>query len=178
MHRHRTNRDGNAAEGSVQAVFGARFKLAVNSSASQRVGYANSMYSLPSVSQVRGLTRPRGLKPRGGQIALPYELEGLWLEVYREGGIAVHVVDEPANGYTRGCGDSSTRIQADDGMKFEFTPTGSDRLLVVATHNGDLISLPVKVLLNMGNIVQRAWEKDAARLMKWRGGICRVDEWR
>ena len=120
MHRHRTNRDGNAAEGSIQVVFGARFKLAVNSSASQRVGYATPMYSLPSVSEVRGLTRPRGLKPRGGQIALPYELEGLWLEVYREGGIAVHVVDEPANGYTRGgCGDCAIRIQADDGMKFE-----------------------------------------------------------
>jgi hypothetical protein len=63
-------------------------------------------------------------------------------------------------------------------LKFEFTPTGSDRLLVVATHNGDLISLPVKVLLNMGNIVQRAWEKDAPRLMNWRGGIRRVDDWR
>ena len=178
MHRHKRDKHGNAPKGADQVLFSAKFNLPDNPLVSHFVGFANYMFSLPSVSGVRGRTRPPGLKPRGDQIVLPYDKKDLWLPVYNQGPITVYVVDDPANAYTKPNQPlSAIRIQADDRTMFEFTPTGSDRLLVVATHNGDLITLPVKVLKNMGNIIQRAWEKDPHRLMNWRGGIRRVDAW-
>ena len=170
--------DSSVVLGAAQVRFQASFPLPADPTRSQFVGHASPVFALPSVPGARCLVRPQGLKPRLNQTALPCDDRPLWLQVHEWDGVAIDLVDPPP--------DESTvpraplrpiRIGADDGAKFEFNPTGSEGLLVVATFKGALISLPVKVLMNAGNVVQRAWERDSHRLMSWRGGIRRVDAW-
>tara|TARA_B100000795_G_C22679642_1_gene391240 strand:- start:454 stop:768 length:315 start_codon:yes stop_codon:yes gene_type:complete len=65
-------------------------------------------------------------------------------------------------------------IESDLGMRWEFEPRGSSRLLVVAMYRGQLITVPGKVMTNIGNLLHVAWERDQHGLSSWRNGFRRT----
>jgi len=130
--------------------------------------------------QHRYMARPEGKAPTNPyNICLPYSRPEKFYRLFVEGYLEIFFVDEEKLTYCPGYTQAEWEfvpvwIESDLGARWEFEPRGSSRLLVVAMYRGELITVPGKVLTNLGNLLHVAWERDQHGLSSWRNGFRRT----